>query len=187
MKRSKKRSIGILILFLSIVFIIGVYSINTNTQNRHLQVAMSIYEQNESDFLHLVTDKNSITFNLDIAYNTSTNQTLRLYLLSNFQLAPYSLNGKPPSLKNELHLESSNNIQVTKGNQIVINNLNARKNDLSLLLVSDSMIATKRFQIDNVNGEVLALVPKVELIPSEKNIYDSYQVATVDRGSIPLV
>ncbi len=170
MDKVKNKKIWILVMFFLFSIFSLIYFIDINSIHTHsLDVAMSVYESNKDEFLQFNTDQNYAEFNLDIAYKTNTEQKMLLFLLCNFEMIPYSLNGKPESLMNELYLQASDSIEVSRENQILVHNLSKKKNDLSFLLVSDSMIATKRFQIDNTTATEL-IICEPQIITKPANI-----------------
>lgn len=152
---------------LIIIFLFMVFTLPHEPNEKTLQIATSLYDENHNEFLQLYTPNDSATFYLDISFLSNFNTSFQVYLLSNFTPIPFSLNDTPKQISHELLVHSSTDFSISRDNKICIDGLTAHKNDLCFIFVGKIDIFTKRFQIVNENSSLTPTYPILQLNTNE--------------------
>ena len=145
-------------------------------KGKSVQVSMLVLNDKSECFFQTDVEENTAILTLNILYQTNYKVTFHLYLLLNFEVIPYSLNGQKENFVNELIITPSDEIQASTGNTICVRGLSKATNDLCFILVSDMDTFTKRFQIKNNNAVVESKYSPIEVTSPKQTFEQSYTV-----------
>lgn len=154
----------ILIAFTILVvcfLIIDAYS--NKSDEKALQITISLYDENRNEFLQLRSQNDSATFYLDVSFLSNYDASFQVYLLSNFMPISFSLNDGPKKIMHELLIHPSNELSISQNNKVSVDGLTNYKNDLCFVLVSNVDTFTKRFVIVNKNSNLSPKYPILQL------------------------
>lgn len=109
--------------------------------------------KSDKEFLISQTEKSEFKFRIDIQYQTTETQNLKIYFLNNFEPVYFSVNQSDFKKIHTLNITKSDHLLISSDNEIAVQNLREYFNDCCLLFVSDTYIAVKRFSLIYTKGE----------------------------------